>query len=247
MGNVDDTTKKPKLTRAERQRQIDARWSEKPGYCTADRRGRPGVRCDKRAREGFQVCGFHGAGHPAREAKGEKKPAGSGRLTHGLYSRRMRDNTAVATSIGEYERAGDQLYRLDTIAARTWVALEHADRAVALAMQFLKRAEEKATAARTSEEDEHRAGAALRVFGAVLDRVQVVIGRLESIAATRHKMQTGDAGISRLELVAVLRLVGAWVREIAADEEIPRERIADELIQRAQAYAAGQQSTPATH
>lgn len=246
MGNVDDKISgKPakNITRAERKKQIEARWSEKPGYCTADTKA--GGRCGQHARDGFFVCAVHGAGSAKRERAGERKPAGFP-VKNGLYSRRVRENAAVATSITEYERAGDQLYKMDTIAARTWVALEHADRAVALVLQYVRRAEERAATC-NSEEEESRAGSAVRLFGTVLDRVQIVIGRLESIAATRHKMQTGDGGISRLEMVAVLRLVGAWVREIAADDDVPRERIAEELIQRVQAYAAGQQSPPAPH
>lgn len=47
---------------------------------------RRGEQCGRPARQGFAVCGGHGAGYAAREESGEKRPVGRP-TSHGLYSR----------------------------------------------------------------------------------------------------------------------------------------------------------------
>jgi hypothetical protein len=54
---------------------------------------RRGEQCGKPARQGFEVCGSHGAGYPKREQSGERQPVGRA-PTHGLYSRVALKNLA---------------------------------------------------------------------------------------------------------------------------------------------------------
>jgi hypothetical protein len=232
--NLDHDVRPAKPPRSARKRIIERRWAEQPGICTADSK-RSGKRCTRKARDGFKVCGTHGAGYEQREQAGEKRGAGEGTLVHGLYARRHRPFGDDA--VKEYEATGEELYRLDSVTARAWVHLEHTDQVAAVALQVLKDLQE-------GEGDIDPL--ALRHAATALNGVESALARIDGLIQTRAKLQNGDRSVSPAELVAMLRLVTAWVREIVADESVPRERIPDQLIARIQAYADAQQQASAS-
>jgi hypothetical protein len=90
---------------------------------------RAGRQCGRPARKGYNVCGKHGAGFQAREARGEKRPPGRP-PTHGLYSR------AGKQGIQDLMRHVDELdaeldnsdYELKLLKATLWYMLEQTDR-----------------------------------------------------------------------------------------------------------------------
>lgn len=218
------TTKKPSDGVAE-----PAQPSDHPKKCTARRRN--GEPCGAWARRGYRVCRMHGAGTRKREKDGSRQPPGRPPV-HGIYSARAKMSAAAATA--DYEGAQDELYRLDAVTARAWVMLEHADRGVTLCLKWMEQIEQR-------DEPGLEPGdlTILQALNGAMGAAERALGRLESLSTTRAKLNQGDGAISRIEMIAILRLVGAWVRELAADDRVPRDRIADALFERVSAYAAG--------
>lgn len=196
--------------------------------CQAKSR-RSGKQCGMPARRGFKVCWMHGAGSGKRESDGEKKPASERNLKHGLYARRPRPWGDDA--VREYVETGDALYSLDTVAARTWLHLEHADRVANAALRALE-----------SMQDADVDSMELRDLASALGGVDKALARLEGLIQTRAKLAAAEHGISQAEFIAMLRLITAWVRELAADDTVPRDRLADQLVARIQAYVDAQQA-----
>lgn len=184
--------------------------------CTATAKG-TGQRCRRWAVTGSTVCIMHGAGTRRRQSKAPRdgrlrKEPTSARLVHGLYATRLPRTVRAAAQA--YEAAGEELYRLDAVAARLWVLLEQCDRMAEVARRD---AAGRATPA---------AIAALGAVERVLTRLQGVIGLRDRLVHNRREM------VTRGELLAVLRLVSVVVEELAMNESIPREEFRFRLVQR---------------
>jgi hypothetical protein len=197
--------------------------------CTAKSK-RTGERCRRWSLAGRHVCMMHGAGTRVRQARTPKdgrprRDPTCAALKHGRYASRVPDTLAQATVA--YGKAGEELYRLDTIAARTWVHLEHCDALLA--------------ATQTAVQSD---GAEMDAFAphlAALMTVDRALGRLVHIVSTRHRILCKSEAISRGEMVAVLRLLAQWVDDLALDESVPRDEIRGRLAERVRDYVLASQ------
>lgn len=85
------------------------------------------AQCKQPAREGFDVCRFHGAGSRKREAAGERRPVGRPPI-HGLYSAKgLRDVQALMDQVRELQTDLDDTdEELVALKAVLWFLLEQA-------------------------------------------------------------------------------------------------------------------------
>lgn len=183
--------------------------------CTATAKG-TGSRCRRWAVTGFKVCVVRGAGtrkrrqRAPRDGRLRKDPTAT-RLVHGLYANRLPRTLKAAAA--EYEASVEELYRLDAVAARLWVLLEQCD---GLAEDARRESKGSTTPA---------------VLAALL-AVERVLNQIQRVIALRHRLDPSERpGITRGELVGVLRIVSASVEELALDESVPREEFRSRLVE----------------
>lgn len=188
---------------------------------------RSGEPCQLWARDGFDVCHIHGAGTRKRVQRGTRKDPAKAALKHGLYASRM--NAEMREGVAEYLENRRELYRMDVVAARLWVLLERADRLAGVLearMDELDALENEALAATLRREFDR------------LDSVRAVLNDLLKVILAHEKVQLGGAeSVTRAQLVGWMMTFLGWVQQAAADESLPRDRIAEAVLGRMGAVA----------
>jgi hypothetical protein len=212
-----------------------ARAGEQDGdenRCTATAKG-TGERCRRWAVSGFNVCVVHGVGTRKRRKKAPRdgrlrKDPTTARFVHGLYASRV--PRTINAAAAAYEAAGEELYRLDAVAARLWVLLEQCDRMAEAARRDAK-------------------GNATPSSVAALLAVERVLNQIQRVIALRHRLDPSQREmITQGDLLGVLRIVSASVEELALDESVPREdfraRLVDLVMTRAGLHVATPDAGP---
>ncbi len=207
------------VSRKKTDRELDA------SRCTA-RSKATGTRCQRWAVSGARVCTVHGAGAPKRRAflggpdGRERKDPRTARLKHGLYSKRL--PVEVARVVAEFQGDEAALYDLNAMTARLWVLLMRCD-------------EVEAVLSQGDMTDPKAAHGAIKAIEAVC----MVTGELLKAAVAHAKITRRISGLTERDLVAIVCRVLFKVREVADDDRIPRDKIADTLVAWVEASAEG--------
>jgi hypothetical protein len=185
-----------------------------------------GERCRRWAVAGCRVCTVHGAGAPKRRRPfggpdgRERKDPRAARLKHGLYSKRL--PREVGRVVAEFQGDQEALFDLKAVAARLWTLLMRCDEVeVSLADGDLR--------------DPKVADGALKA----IDAVAKVCAELAKVSVAHTKLSRRNSGLTERDLVAIVCRVLFKVREVADDDRIPRDKIADTLVAWVEASAEG--------
>jgi hypothetical protein len=184
-----------------------------------------GERCRRWAVADARVCTVHGAGAPKRRrAFGgpdgrERQDPRAARLKHGLYSKRL--PREVGRVVAEFQGDQEALFDLKAVAARLWTLLMRCDE----------------VEASLADGDLRDPKVAADVVMAI-DAVTKVCGELGKVIVAHTKLSRRNSGLTERDLVAIVCRILFKVRDVAADERVPRDKIADTLAEWVSASAA---------
>lgn len=201
--------------------------------CTAKAKG-SGEQCKRWARDGYTVCPTHGAGTRVRQARPApdgrvRRDPGTAAVKTGVYAAKTKARFGEA--LGEFLARREELFDVDTMAARLWTALLTIDEVESTfdLSQLLDPGDAPGAPPGKRLCECGQLYSRADVARDILNRIYAVRGIVhELLEATRvkHKLEERQGmTIGEGQLVAILVMLVGRVHELCQDPGIDRDEI----------------------